>query len=140
VERYILRAESASVPALSIEARAPVPRNRNTPKGEGDCIVSAYFFFDVREILDPEATKQYRERVLETVAQYGGRYLALGGPFELLEGDWQPVIPVIIEFPSLEQAKAWYDSDIYRPLRDLRLNATRSCGVLIDGFAGASEA
>jgi len=50
------------------------------------------------------------------------------------EGDWQPGIAVIIEFPDLATARAWYESDDYRPLRDLRLRSTDSCGVLLDGF------
>lgn len=96
--------------------------------------MSAYFFFDVRGIHDQDKLDQYKSGVFATVEQYGGRYLVLGGPFEVLEGDWSPVIPVIIEFPSRDKAQAWYNSNDYKPLRKLRLDATDSCGVLIDGF------
>lgn len=96
--------------------------------------MGAYFLFDVREIKDPDRAAAYRARVFDTVAQYEGRYLVLGGPVEVIEGDWQPAIPVIIEFPSLEKAREWYDSDVYRPVKALRLAATDSQAVLLQGF------
>jgi len=102
--------------------------------------MTAYFLFDVREIKDPEGAKQYRDGVFRTVHQHGGRYLALGGKFDVKEGAWSPGIVVIIEFPSRERAEAWYDSDSYRPLRELRLRATDSCAILVDGFADQPSA
>lgn len=102
--------------------------------------MSAYFLFDVREIRDPDGAAAYRARVFDTVAAYDGRYLVLGGPVEAVEGDWQPTIPVIIEFPGLEKAREWYGSDAYRPLKALRLAATDSQAVLLPGFdPGASD-
>ena len=65
--------------------------------------------------------------------KFGGRYLALGGPFDIVEGDWRPVFPVIIEFPTLEQAHRWYDSPEYRELKALRLAATKCNAVFIEG-------
>ena len=96
--------------------------------------MAAYFMFDVREIKDAERTSQYRNQVFATVERFGGRYLALGGPFEVIEGDWRPGIPVIIEFPSIERARAWYESDVYRPLLALREEDTDSFAILIEGF------
>jgi uncharacterized protein (DUF1330 family) len=71
--------------------------------------------------------------VLDVVTQFGGRYLAVGGKFDVVEGYWRPVFPVIIEFPSLEQAHRWYDSPEYRDLQTLRLAATKSNAVFIEG-------
>jgi uncharacterized protein (DUF1330 family) len=39
-----------------------------------------------------------------------------GGPFQVLEGSYLPVFPVRIEFPVLEAARRWYDSEEYRKL------------------------
>ncbi len=97
--------------------------------------MAAYCFFDVRKIVDPEKISAYRSQVFATVEQYSGRYLALGGPFDVVEGDWSPVIPVIIEFPSLAKAREWYDSKEYEPLKALRMEGTESCGVFIEGYA-----
>lgn len=96
--------------------------------------MSAYFFFDVRKIHDQAGLEAYKAGVFKTVEEHGGRYLVLGGPFEVFEGDWSPTVPVIIQFPSREQAQKWYGSDAYEPLRTLRLEATDCYGVLIDGF------
>ena len=60
--------------------------------------MSAYCFFDVREITDHAKVEQYLAGVFATVERYGGRYLVLGGKSHLVEGDWQPVYPVIVEF------------------------------------------
>jgi len=93
----------------------------------------AYGFFDVLEITDDGKLEQYRKAVDATVERYGGRYLSVGGPCEVVEGSWRPVFPVIIEFPSLEQARRWYGSQEYRGLKALRLAATRGNAVFIDG-------
>jgi len=93
----------------------------------------AYFFVDVREVRDRARLDDYRARVTPVVEKFGGRYLVRGGPFEVVEGQWQPVFPVLVEFPSMEQARRWYDSEEYRELKQLRLSITDSRGVFIAG-------
>ena len=95
--------------------------------------MSAYCFFDVLEVIDPEKLEEYRDGVLATVEQYGGRYLTVGGRSDVVEGQWRPVFPVLIEFPNLEQAHKWYESEEYRDLKALRLAATRGNAVFIEG-------
>jgi uncharacterized protein (DUF1330 family) len=95
--------------------------------------MSAYYFLDVLEVTDPEKMERYRDGVLATVEQYGGRYLTVGGQTAVVEGNWHPVFPVLIEFPSLEQARRWYDAEEYRELKAMRLAATRGNGVFIEG-------
>lgn len=94
----------------------------------------AYLFFAVTEILDAAKASEYRSKVIETVERFGGRYLALGGLIEIVEGDWDPGIPVIIQFDTPQQAKDWYESDLYRPLKALRMEAMRCDAILVDGF------
>jgi uncharacterized protein (DUF1330 family) len=93
----------------------------------------AYFFFDMLEVGDPEKLERYRGLVPATVERYGGRYLTVGGRCDVVEGQWRPVFPVLIEFPSLEQAHLWYNSEEYRQPKELRLAATRGNGVFIEG-------
>ena len=95
--------------------------------------MSAYIFFDIVEITDQKKMEEYGRRIGATVERYGGRYLVRGGNFNVVEGDWRPVIPVIIEFPSLEQAHTWYESEDYKELRDLRSGAAKLNAVFIDG-------
>ena len=60
-----------------------------------------------------------------------GAYLALGGKCEVVEGTWRPVLPVLIEFPNFVRAKAWYGSDQYKELKELRLSATKADAVFM---------
>lgn len=95
--------------------------------------MSHYCFFDVREVADHAKVERYLVGVFATVAQYGGRYLVLGGKSDVVEGEWQPAYPVIIEFADGEQARRWYSSPEYEPLKALRLAGTRTNAVFIEG-------
>jgi uncharacterized protein (DUF1330 family) len=92
-----------------------------------------YFLVDIREIKDAAEMEEYRKRVSPVVEKFGGRYLIVGGPFEVVEGDWRPIFPVLIEFPTMNDARRWYDSEDYRELKQLRLKATAGSGVFFTG-------
>ena len=96
--------------------------------------MSAYCIFDITQVVDEEKLGEYRQRVGATVEQYGGRYVVRGGEFEVVEGDWQPVRLVVLEFSSLDQARQWYNSVEYRELKALRLAATHSSCVIVEGL------
>ena len=96
--------------------------------------MSAFFFFDNLKVHDPEKLETYVREVAPVVEQYGGRYRVVGGAATVVEGDWQPAYPVIIEFDSADQARSWYESDEYRPLKALRQSAVDCHGVLIEGL------
>ena len=93
----------------------------------------AYVFFDILEIVDQKKMEAYGHQIGSTVERYGGRYLVRGGSVNVVEGDWRPVLPVIIEFPSLEQAYEWYESEDYKELRALRAGAAKLNAVFIEG-------
>jgi len=65
-------------------------------------------------ITDPVEYKRYTDRVPEIVARHGGKVLARGGRFEILEGPDTFHRFVVIEFPSLEAARACHDSPEYQ--------------------------
>jgi uncharacterized protein (DUF1330 family) len=67
------------------------------------------------------------------VQRAGGRYLVRGGPVDSLEGGWAPTRLVVIEFPTLEAARRWYESDDYRRLLAIRSRTARSRVVLVEG-------
>src|SRR3954454_6101110 len=88
------------------------------------------------ETIEDEAMfEQYRKLVPETVARFGGRFIARGGSFTVLEGAWPHPRLVIIEFPSREAAEGWYRSPEYREVISLRLNSSAGNLVIIDGVA-----
>jgi uncharacterized protein (DUF1330 family) len=94
--------------------------------------MAAYFIADV-DVNDPEAIEEYRQGVPATVAKYGGKFLVRGGAYEKLEGQWEPKRLVLLEFPSVAEAKRWYDSAEYRELKALRFKAAKTDLVLVEG-------
>jgi len=94
--------------------------------------MAAYLIADIH-VRDTARFEEYRKLVPATLAQYGGKYLVRGGDHEVLEGDWQPRRLVVLEFPTVEQAKRWYDSPEYRDPKALRLATAQSNAILVAG-------
>lgn len=94
--------------------------------------MTAYVIVDI-EVSDSEGYKEYVKLAPEAVKLYGGKYIARGGYNETLEGDWQAKRLVILEFPSVEQAKNWVNSPEYAPARALRHKYAHSNMVVVEG-------
>ncbi|MCS7088118.1 MAG: DUF1330 domain-containing protein [Thermoflexales bacterium] len=97
----------------------------------------AYVIADI-EVLDPVEYEEYKRLATPTVAQFGGRYIVRGGTVEVIEGDWEPRRVVVIEFPTLEQARAWYHSEAYARARAIRHRTARSRLILVEGLPPTS--
>ena len=85
------------------------------------------------DIHDPEQYEQYKAASPAAVAGGGGRFVARGGELAVFEGDWSPSRLVILEFPDLETAKAWYASENYQEAKKLRDGAARLNMVAVEG-------
>jgi uncharacterized protein (DUF1330 family) len=94
--------------------------------------VAAYIIVDLT-VTDLPTMEEYRKRVPATLAAYGGRFLVRGGAHQTVEGDWKPNRLVVLEFPSMEQAKRWYDSEEYREPKALRLKASKANLIMVEG-------
>jgi uncharacterized protein (DUF1330 family) len=81
--------------------------------------MSAYILVDVK-VTDAVRYEGYKRMAEQAVTRYGGRYLVRGGETVALEGDWQPNRIVVLEFPSLEHIKAFYQSAEYVAAAKLR--------------------
>jgi uncharacterized protein (DUF1330 family) len=92
----------------------------------------AYVLVDI-EVLDKERYERYKQPSTAALATHGGRFIVRGGNVETLEGTWSPKRLVIIEFPSLERAKAWWDSPDYAEARALRRATARSQLIVVEG-------
>lgn len=99
---------------------------------KGDIIMASYIVADI-EITDPEEYQRYARQTQATIDKYGGKFLVRGGQPETIEGDWQAKRVVIIEFPSVEQAKVWYNSAEYSAIAGIRQNSTNSRIILVQG-------
>jgi uncharacterized protein (DUF1330 family) len=92
----------------------------------------AYIVADIR-VQDDAKYELYRTRVPASLALYGGRFLVRGGKVETLEGTWSPSRLVILEFPSMERARAWWDSEEYAEAKELRRAASEGKFLLVEG-------
>ena len=68
------------------------------------------FFIGQFDIHDPEGYAVYRSQTAATLAPFGGRFVVRGGRLQTFEGEAPLPRVVVIEFPSFDQAKAWYQS------------------------------
>ena len=84
-------------------------------------------------VKDPVRYEEYRRLVTPTVEQFGGRFIARGGKVELLEGSWNPARVVILEFPSVERARAWWQSPEYSEARAIRQATSEGTLLIVDG-------
>jgi uncharacterized protein (DUF1330 family) len=98
--------------------------------------MAAYLIANV-DVHDQTRYDNYRRHVLPTVEAYGGRFLVRAGPFEVVEGDWQPKRLVILEFPDMATAKRWYASPEYQEVVKDRWASTNSQAVFVDGITAA---
>ena len=85
------------------------------------------------EILD------YISRIDATLAPYDGRFLVHGGRLDPVEGTWDGDL-VVIGFPSLAAARAWYDSPDYQALVPLRVEHSRSVAAIVEGVPAGYQA
>lgn len=84
---------------------------------------------------DQAAMEEYRKQVPATLAKYGGRFVVRGGAAQAVEGDWKPTRLVVLEFPSLADARRWYDSEEYRAPKAQRMRAGRTNLIMVEGVA-----
>jgi len=93
----------------------------------------AYMVADARSS-DPERMVEYRRLAQIAVEKFGGRYLVRGSPYETLEGSWQPQRLVVLEFPSMDAAKMFYDSPEYVAARAARAGVSDFDMLLAEGY------
>lgn len=92
----------------------------------------AYIIVDI-DIVDPVGYEQYKNLAGATVESYGGKYIVRGGKSEVLEGNWSPKRVVILQFDSIERAKAWLNSEEYREPRRMRQRTARTNMIVVEG-------
>ncbi|MDX2938967.1 DUF1330 domain-containing protein [Streptomyces ipomoeae] len=92
----------------------------------------AYGFAHLRDRRHHPDVLEYLERVQDTLDPFHGRFLAHGPPTDVVEGTW-PGSLVLIEFPGLTEARAWYASPAYQEILRLRADHIDGDLVLIDG-------
>ena len=93
----------------------------------------AYLIVDT-QIENAEAYEEYKALARPIAEKYGGVYRARGGDMEILETDlWTPTRIVIIEFPDMESARAFANSDEYAPVKPIRQNNAKCTLAIVEG-------
>jgi len=94
----------------------------------------AYFIGRI-EVTDPSRYSEYMKATPGVIAKYGGKFIARGGETTTLEGPEETRRIVIIEFPSLEAAKAFFQSAEYQQAKQLREGAAEAQFIAVEGVA-----
>lgn len=92
-----------------------------------------YVIFTVK-VNDQEAMGAYVQAAMPTLFAAGGTLAVAGPPEEVLEGEWHGDQTVILEFPSVESARGWYNSPEYKSVAGQRHAAAESNVVIVGGF------
>ena len=87
----------------------------------------------IETVHDEAMFAEYRKQVAATLEAFGGRFVARGGKYTMLEGQWQHPRTVIIEFPTRESAEAWYKSPDYQKIIGLRHKSSSGNLIILDG-------
>ncbi len=85
------------------------------------------------DVHDPETYAKYTALVPASVASFDGEFVVRAGPWESMEGEAPRARVVVIRFPSLERAKAWYHSEPYQEIVKLRHQASEGSMFIVEG-------
>jgi uncharacterized protein (DUF1330 family) len=95
--------------------------------------MAAYVLVHI-DVKDPATYEDYKKMAPPSIDKYGGRYIVRGPRPEILEGSWQPKRLVLLEFPSADRARAWWNSPEYADAKAKRQSCSTADMVLLDGF------
>jgi uncharacterized protein (DUF1330 family) len=79
--------------------------------------------------------RQYTQATPAAIEKFGGRFIVRGGETITLEGPLETGRLVVIEFPSVDQAKAFYNSEEYARAKKLREGAATGQFLVVEGYA-----
>jgi uncharacterized protein (DUF1330 family) len=94
--------------------------------------MSAYLIVDTA-IENADEYEKYKALAKPIAEKFGGVYRVRGGAMDVLEDKlWTPTRMVIVEFPDMQSARAFADSDEYAPVKPLRQNNARCTLAILD--------
>lgn len=99
----------------------------------------AYVIAHLQDAAPHAEIAEYMERVVGTFEPYGGRFLVHGTRHEVKEGSW-PGAVVVVEFPGIAEAHAWWDSPAYQEIAPLRSRHIDGDIIMVDGVPDGYDA
>ncbi|MGA7824981.1 MAG: DUF1330 domain-containing protein [Steroidobacteraceae bacterium] len=94
--------------------------------------MSAYLLAQI-QVHDWDTYKQYTARTPAIIAKHGGRFLVRGGETEVLEGEGAGRRVVVLEFPSMVAARAFYQSPEYQEVKRIRTSGSDAQFLIVQG-------
>lgn len=95
--------------------------------------MKAYVIVEI-SINDQKEYEEYKKLTPATIAAYDGKFIVRGAQTESLEGNWDPQRIVVLEFPSSERAKDWWNSEQYSKAKAIRQHAAITKMLVVEGF------
>lgn len=86
------------------------------------------------DVTDPDRYENYKALAPAAIEAHGGRYLARGGAHETLEGEPEQRRVVVLEFPDMDAARAFYDSPEYTAAKQAREGAATGQFLVVEGL------
>ena len=93
---------------------------------------SAYIIANV-DVQNPQEYEEYKRLSTIAMKAHGAEVCVRGGKVEVLEGDWAPNRLVMLKFPSVEQAKTFYNSVEYGAARKAREGIAKMRMIVVEG-------
>ena len=94
--------------------------------------MAAYWIVD-NEITDQDLFAEFAGRIRGSMEAHGGKFLARGGATEVIDGDRTPHRVVVVEFESMEQARAYANSSEYQELTAIRDRSSVTTAFIVEG-------
>jgi uncharacterized protein (DUF1330 family) len=101
--------------------------------------MTAYAIAHLRTPTVNDDVLEYLERIGDTMAPYGGRFLVHGAEVQVIEDEWPGTI-VVIEFPDAAAARDWYASPAYQAILPLRTDHIQGSAIIVDGVPPGYDA
>ncbi len=95
--------------------------------------MAAYVIVEI-SITNPVDYEEYKKLTPAAIAAYDGKFIVRSTNTESLEGNWQPERMVVLEFPSVERAKEWWNSNEYSKAKEIRQRSASTKMLVVEGF------
>jgi uncharacterized protein (DUF1330 family) len=92
----------------------------------------AYVIVDL-SIHDRQEILEYQKQTPAIIAAFDGKFIVRGGKTTTLEGDWKPERIVVIEFPTVERANEWWNSEVYAAPKSIRQRVATTKMIIVEG-------
>ncbi|MBT4911532.1 MAG: DUF1330 domain-containing protein [Alphaproteobacteria bacterium] len=94
----------------------------------------AYVLVDTK-ISNNKNYEIYKSKAKPIAEKFGGKYLTRGGEMDVVQSDlWSPTRLVLVEFPSIEKARAFHSSEDYADVKKIRIENAESTLVILEGL------